>query len=378
MKELHLNEAQLKAELEKCLQCPTKPCQKACPVGCSPCDFIALAKNGEWKKSAQLIEQINPLAQTCGLICPQKFCMKACLRAKLDSAIKIPAVQASIMKKGRVAEVPNVAHNGKKVAVVGLGPAGIGAVSKLLKQGYEVSAYEADDKVGGALNLIPQNRLPKEVLAKDWEHLRINPRLTVHYKQKINDYEALLAQGFAKVYVAVGEQNVRRLGVNGDELAITYVEYLQNPQEYASSGAVAIVGGGEVALDCALTAKNLGALRVEMFVRRRLSDMRMDLPDYAKLIENAIDVTTMTRVAKISRTDDNKLTAYTVKTRFNAEQKLEDEVGTLVARDGFDLVILALGSDCLEPVLNNPRVVKIGNGSSAVEAIGAGIKSVAK
>ena len=82
-----LKPAQLKIELEKCLHCAAKPCLKACPVHCSPCDFIAAAKNGEWQKAAELIESQNPLAQSCGLICPDKFCQKACVRANLDKAI---------------------------------------------------------------------------------------------------------------------------------------------------------------------------------------------------------------------------------------------------------------------------------------------------
>ena len=98
-----LKPAQLKTELEKCLHCAAKPCQKACPVHCSPCDFIAAAKAGNWQKAAELIERQNPLAQTCGLICPDKFCQKACVRANLDKAIKIPAVQAAIMQKARAA-----------------------------------------------------------------------------------------------------------------------------------------------------------------------------------------------------------------------------------------------------------------------------------
>lgn len=373
-----LKPAQLKIELEKCLHCAAKPCLKACPVHCSPCDFIAAAKNGEWQKAAELIEGQNPLAQSCGLICPDKFCQKACVRANLDKAIKIPAVQAAIMQKARnenmpLANVPN--PNGLRVAVIGSGPAGIGAAAVLLRQGFCVTIFEKSNQIGGALNLIPAERLPREVIAADWKRIAANPNLTVKLNTLADDYETLLEQGFKAVIVAVGEQTRRMLNIVGEELSVSYVEYLSNPQKYQTNGNVAVVGGGEVALDCALTAKRLGGM-VEMFVRRGLSNMRMGLDDYADLISNDINVTTMTRVAKIEKQKENLLTAYTIKTRFNADGKLDDIPNTQTARPDFSLIILALGSSCRENKIDNPRVIYAGDcvngGSTAVEAVASG------
>lgn len=373
-----LKPAQLKIELEKCLHCAAKPCQKACPVHCSPCDFIAAAKGGEWQKAAELIESQNPLAQSCGLICPDKFCQKACVRANLDKAIKIPAVQAAIMQKARVENMPlaeAVNPNGKKVAVIGSGPAGIGAAAVLLQQGFSVTVFEKNNQIGGALNLIPQERLPREVIAADWKKFAANPNLTIKLNVQVDNYESLLTQGFEAVIAAVGEQTCRTLNISGEELSVSYVEYLSNPQKYQTGGNVAVVGGGEVALDCALTAKRQGGA-VEMFVRRGLSNMRMGLDDYADLIDNGINVTTMTRVAKIEKQNENLLTAYTVKTRFNADGKLEDIPNTQIARPDFALIILALGSSCRENKTDNPRVIYAGDcvngGSTAVEAVASG------
>lgn len=373
-----LKPAQLKIELEKCLHCAAKPCQKACPVHCSPCDFIAAAKGGEWQKAAELIESQNPLAQSCGLICPDKFCQKACIRANLDKAIKIPAVQAAIMQKARAenyAAAEAVKPNGRKVAVIGSGPAGIGAAAVLLQQGFSVTVFEKNNQVGGALNLIPQERLPREVIAADWKKFAANPNLTIKLNVQVDNYESLLTQGFEAVIAAVGEQTCRTLNISGEELSVSYVEYLSNPQKYQTGGNVAVVGGGEVALDCALTAKRQGGA-VEMFVRRGLSNMRMGLDDYADLIDNGINVTTMTRVAKIEKQNENLLTAYTVKTRFNADGKLEDIPNTQIARPDFALIILALGSSCRENKTDNPRVIYAGDcvngGSTAVEAVASG------
>lgn len=372
-----LKPAQLKTELEKCLHCTAKPCMKACPVHCSPCDFIAAAKAGEWQKAAELIERQNPLAQSCGLICPDKFCQKACIRANLDKAIKIPAVQAAIMQKARAEhkfKIDSSADNGKKIAIIGSGPAGIGAAAFLLEQGCSVTMFEKSDKVGGALNLIPEERLPREVIAADWQKFAEHPRFAIKLNTAAAGYADLLQQGFDGVIAAVGEQTARQLGIEGENLCVSYIDYLHNPGKYAVSGNVAVIGGGEVALDCALTAKRLGGT-VEMFVRRRLSDMRMGFDDYAELIDNEINITTMTRVGKVQQ-DGNSLTAYTVKTRFNSAGKLEDIPNTETARPDFSLIILALGSSCKEEKLNNPRIVYAGDcvsgGSTAVEAVASG------
>ena len=329
-------------------------------------------------KAAELIESQNPLAQSCGLICPDKFCQKACIRANLDKAIKIPAVQAAIMQKARKEKATApiaVQANGKKIAVIGSGPAGIGAAAELLKHGFTVTVFEKNSKIGGALNLIPDERLPREVIAADWQKFADNPHFEIKFNSTVNNYEDLLNRGFNGVIAAIGEQSSRTLNIEGEELCVLYIDYLSNPQKYAVSGNVAVVGGGEVALDCALTAKRLGGT-VEMFVRRGLSNMRMGLDDYAELIDNEINVTTMTRVSKVVLSGNTSLTAHTIKTRFNSAGKLEDIPNTETARPDFALIILALGSSCKEEKLNNPLIVYAGDcingGSTAVEAVASG------
>lgn len=381
MSKRDLKPVQLKTELEKCLHCATKPCMKACPVHCSPCDFIFAAKSGDWQKAARLIQQQNPLAQSCGLICPAKFCMKACVRANMDMPIKIPAVQAAIMQKAGTDKIvfeDNSLCLDKRVAVIGSGPAGWGAASILLEQGYGVTIFEMKNKIGGALNLIPEYRLPQEVIEADWQRLSQNSKLELKLNTYVQDYASLLEQGFAGVIVAVGEQQSRSLGIEGENFCISYVDYLCNPQKYQVCGNVAVVGGGEVALDCALTAKQLGG-NVEMFVRRRLSDMRMEKDGYADLVENEINVTTMTRVSKIERQNNGLLNVFTVKTQFNSENRLEDICDSEISRPNFSLVILALGSRCGETFSDNDFILYAGDcvngGTTAVEAVASGKKA---
>ncbi len=381
MSKRYLKPIQLKTELEKCLHCATKPCMKACPVHCSPCDFIFAAKSGDWQKAAQLIQRQNPLAQSCGLICPAKFCMKACVRANMDMPIKIPAVQAAIMQKAEnchFASEDNLVCSDKKVAVIGAGPAGFGVASHLLAQGYGVTLFEMKNKIGGALNLIPAYRLPQEVIEADWKRLSQNSKLELRLNTCVQDYATLLKQGFSGVIVAVGEQQSRSLGIDGESFCVSYVNYLDNPEKYQTNGNIAVVGGGEVALDCALTAKHQGG-NVEMFVRRRLSDMRMEKDDYADLVENEINVTTMTRVSRVERQKNGLLNVFTIKTQFNSENRLEDVLNSEISRPNFSLVVLALGSRCAETFMDNNFVQYAGDcvngGSTAVEAVASGKKA---
>ncbi|MBO6282209.1 MAG: FAD-dependent oxidoreductase [Alphaproteobacteria bacterium] len=381
---VYLTKPQFDAETEKCLQCKAKPCMKACSVLCSPCDFIAAAKNGDIRAAASLIAEQNALGEVCGLICPDTFCMKACVRQNLDSAIKIPAVQAYIMRQARtnnllIAEQGTA--NGKKIAVIGLGPAGIGAVAELIKRGFSVEAFEEKSVVGGALNLIPQSRLPREIIAYEWQKLLQSPLVTAHFNHKVTDYAALLRNGFDAVIVAIGEQKCRKMSIEGEENALLYTDYLQTPEKYQTNGNVAVIGGGAVAVDCAVTARENGAANVEMFVRRKIGNMRITLSEREILLKNDIDITTMTRVAKIEK-DGDFLIVYTVKTQFNEDGKLIDVPNTMIARKGFKHIVYALGSSRAEDIIEDDRIIYAGDfvsgGSTAVQAVASGKEAAKK
>lgn len=352
----------------------------ACPISCNPQEFIQLAKNGNYSGAVKSISDANPMGQTCGLICPDKFCMKACTRSRLDFPINIPKVQASIMEKHHNTrnDVKSPCSNGHKIAIIGAGPAGIAACSQLLKMGFNVIIFEASDKVGGALNLIPQNRLPSEVINKEWSFIKDNPLLETHFNTTITNPQSLLEQGFENIIVASGEPDIINLGVEGEELTISYIDYLHNPQKYATNGNVAIIGGGAVATDCALTAKNAGAQNVEMFIRRRISDMRITNEERKNLLENGIDLTGMTKIKKV-QTEKKLLTLYTCKTKF-VGNKLEEIPETTIKRPDFSLIIKAIGSSAPH-FEDTDKITYAGDcktgGSTIVEALASG-KSAAQ
>lgn len=330
----------IKQELTRCLGCKVMPCAKACPLGVSPHDFIAAAKTEGYDKAAALIAAQNPLPQTCGLVCPDMFCQKACIRNRIDSAVEIPCMQAEIMKKGGLPPLLLPKPNGKKAAVVGAGPAGLGAVFELITNGWRVDLYEKSPYLGGVARLIPEYRLPKTVLDAEIARLTRNDRVTTHLNTEITDFDSLKTQ-YDGVILALGEPAHRTLGIKGEEHCISYKDYLTNPQNYIHK-KICICGGGEVALDCALTAANQNA-EVEMFVRRRREDMRIMARDQKELDEKGITVRALTSVTEIAKQDNTcRLTAVT--NEINPEGKAVRCAGTECTLEGYGYVVQALGS----------------------------------
>lgn len=376
MGKLYLNKAQLDAELFKCLNCAAKPCTKACPAGCSPQEFIQQAKAGNFAGAVKSICQKNPLGHTCGLICPDHFCMKACLRGKIDHPINIPLVQATLISKYRqdMTDTDKAPDNGKRIAIVGAGPAGMAAAWALIKKGYSVKLFEKSDKVGGALNLIPDYRLPFEVIEDDWNYIKQTGHAEIEFNCLIDKPSQLIEQGFAGVIMAVGEQNGINLGVDGEENVVAYADYLLYPQKYATTGNVGIIGGGNVAADCAVTAKSAGAANVSVFVRRKIYDMKVTQKERQELIDAQIDLVTTTRVCRVEK-NNGRLDIYTCSTE-QTESGYKDIENSTIRRGGFDLVIKAIGSRAEKPV-EDKRIIYAGDcktgGSTVVEAVASGL-----
>ena len=292
-------DSELKAETARCLGCKIKPCQKACPLGVSPTDFIQATKEGDFAQAARIIVEKNPLAQTCGLVCPDRFCQKACIRGRIDKAIEIPCLQAEIIKRGGYPALVLPERIGKKAAIVGGGPAGVGACYEFLLSGWDVDIYEAQNILGGAARLIPEYRLKHQVLDAEIKRIVDNPRVQVFLGTKITDFQTL-KEGYDSIVSALGEIKPRTQGIIGESYCVPYGTYLLNPEKFKGV-KICVAGGGEVALDCALTAKKNGAETVEMFVRRRRDDMRIMQRDQNELDACGVVVRELSSITKIQR-----------------------------------------------------------------------------
>ena len=269
----------------------TAPCIEACPERLDIPRYIENIKAGRYTESLSVIHEKNPLASVCGRVCV-RFCEFACRRGKLDDPINIKHLkrfvsdveQDAAVKK--VAPVATIAADAKRVAVIGAGPAGVTAAYHLLRRGYAVEIFEALDEPGGMAAVgIPDYRLPREVLRSEVEVIR-QMGAAIHYEQRLGrDFtlQSLRADGFAAIFVAIGAQGTSSLRVPGEELkpAGYYpgIDFLRrvNRAEPIEAGKVAVVvGGGNVAMDCARSSLRLGVEQVHLVYRRDRAEMPAD------------------------------------------------------------------------------------------------------
>ncbi|MBI4862849.1 MAG: FAD-dependent oxidoreductase, partial [Candidatus Riflebacteria bacterium] len=303
-----LTDAQLAAEIERCEYCAEKPCKEGCPADCSPADFIMAVKVGEksdYRRAAAVIMGSNPLGGVCGAVCPDRHCMKVCSRSEFDRSINIPAVQATIIQRakemGVMPEFEKPRPNGKRLAVVGGGPAGYGAAAVLMQKGYQVDIYEKDDRCGGMCTLIPGCRLDQAVLKSDLEFFRTLGEVAIH-QQEVEDPKKLLDKGYDAVIVPTGLSVPIKLGIPGEELVSYGLDFLKNPAAYPAEGkCVAVVGGGGIAADVAEVAAEQGAKQVELFALEKMSELPMTAKELSGLLKLGVHVNGRVRVTSVAK-----------------------------------------------------------------------------
>ncbi|HBT62041.1 MAG TPA: dihydropyrimidine dehydrogenase [Elusimicrobia bacterium] len=383
-----MTDAQLKAEMEKCEYCAEKPCRQACPADCSPADFIMAARTGErsdFRRAAALIMGSNPLGGVCGAVCPDKHCMRACVHGDFDGPLNIPAIQAAIIQRakdhGVMPEFGQARASGKKVAVVGGGPAGLGAAAFLAQRGCGVDVYDADRRLGGMCNLIPDFRLDKAVLDTDIQFLKTLGRLRFRTGKKVPE-PARLASSYDAVVICSGLDNPLRLGIPGEDAAVNWFEYLKNPGQHPVKGRrVAVIGGGAVAADCAETAAGHGAAHVELFCLEKLGEMPLTPKEMKGLLAAGAGVTGRVSVTGVLSKAGKILGLQIIKVSLPKgkafhPREVKPVPGTDSRRGDIDCVIVAIGSRPSGRVKPGGNIFIAGdmeNGpTTVVEAVAAG------
>jgi glutamate synthase (NADPH/NADH) small chain len=293
-------------EAARCLQCKKPLCIEGCPVNVDIPGFLRLVAEGKFAEAAQLIKQTNCLPAVCGRVCPQETqCEERCVLGKKGEPAAIGRLErfaADYEREHDLVRLPAKAPpTGKRVAVVGSGPAGLTAAGDLILLGHEVTVFEAFHKPGGVLMYgIPEFRLPKTIVEKEVDYLR-RLGVAIEFNQVIGKSitvdELLDEEGFDAVFIGVGAGLPTFMGVPGENLGGVYSanEYLTRSNlmkayafpEYGTPVVrgrnVCVVGGGNVAMDSARTARRLGADNVYILYRRS----REEMPARAEEIHHA-------------------------------------------------------------------------------------------
>ena len=290
----------IKEKVSYCLNCPVKPCSnKGCPLGNNIPEFIKAVKEEDYQKAYVILSETTVLEAVCGRICPHtKQCEGACVRGIKSNPVSIGEIEAFVgdisIKENYSFATVNKEHKNKKIAIIGGGPSGITAAAFLLKKGYSVTIYEKYNYLGGLLiHGIPEFRLPKDIVKQTIQKI-IDLGLEVKYNQELgkNLFLEQLEEKYDDIFLAFGANITAKMGIKGEELKGVYAgnQLLeqQNHPNYSNKN-VAVIGGGNVAIDCARTIKRLGAQAVKVIYRRSEEQMLAEVKEIQEAKNEGIE-----------------------------------------------------------------------------------------
>ena len=307
-------------EAKRCLGCPKKPCQTGCPVGIDIPAFIAKVAEEDFEGAYQVLSASSALPAVCGRVCPQETqCEGKCVRGVKGESVAIGRLERFVADWHREhsTETPvKPTPNGHKVAIIGAGPSGLTAAGDLAKLGYAVTVYEALHLAGGVLVYgIPEFRLPKAIVQKEIDGLKamgVDIETNMVIGKVLTIDELMQDYGFEAVYIASGAGLPRFMGIPGESLKGVYSanEYLtrinlmkaykeNSKTPIMHSKKVAVVGGGNVAMDAARCAKRMGAEEVYIVYRRGMEELPARKEEVEHAEEEGIIFKTLTNPVEV-------------------------------------------------------------------------------
>lgn len=326
---LRYTEDQAVEEAERCLNCKTRNCTAGCPVNVKIPEFISKIKDRKFDEAYNIIKETNSLPAVCGRVCPQESqCEGKCVRGIKGEPVGIGRLERFAADYHMLKEeqkVKKVEPNGHKVAVIGSGPAGLTCAGDLANMGYSVTVFEALHRPGGVLVYgIPEFRLPKDIVAKEIEALKelgvkIETNMVIG---KVESIDELFEEGYEAVFIGSGAGLPNFMNIEGENLSGVYSanEFLTRinlmkayKDDYdtpiSKSKRVAVVGGGNVAMDAARCAKRLGADEVYIIYRRSEVELPARVEEVHHAKEEGIEFKLLTNPVKIKGDDKGWVTA---------------------------------------------------------------------
>lgn len=371
-------------EASRCLNCKNKPCVTGCPVSVRIPEFVAQVAKGDFEKAYEIISSTNSLPAVCGRVCPQENqCEGKCVRGIKDEPVSIGRLErfvADYMIKNGKTKTDIPVHNGHKVAVVGAGPAGLTCAGDLARLGYKVTIFEAFHTAGGVLMYgIPEFRLPKSIVQTEIQKLR---DLGVEIMQdmvigKVLSVDEIMEMGFEAVFIGSGAGLPRFMGIEGESLVgvCSANEYLTRINlmkgyldEYDTpvikSKAVAVVGGGNVAMDAARSALRMGAEKVYIVYRRSENEMPARKEEVHHAKEEGVEFLTLNNPVKIKADETGRVCAMEcIKMELGEPDESGRRSPIAIENSNYDLhvdtVIMAIGTS------PNPLIRKTTDGLDA-------------
>ncbi|MBQ6752674.1 MAG: FAD-dependent oxidoreductase [Clostridia bacterium] len=347
-----------------CYDTGTAPCKTACPAHIAVQGYLKKAAQGKYQEALALIKKDNPFPAICGHVC-NKRCEDACTRGTIDRAVSIDAVKKFIAEQDLKAEtryVPPVVvasnrydHWDEKLAIIGAGPAGLSCAYYLATRGYKPTVFEKSEKPGGMMRYgIPSYKLEKDVIDAEIEVIK---ELGVEIKCGVDvgkdvTLDDLRKEGYKAFFIAIGCQGGRLAGVPGEDaegidIAVNFLHKATENQDQKMPGNVVVIGGGNVAIDCARTAHRFGADKVSMFSLESREEMPAANDEVAEALEENVDIQNGWGPKEVLKDENGKVKAVVFKkcvSVFDDEHKFApkyDENDTITVEA--DHVVYAIG-----------------------------------